>query len=88
MKIKKPLTPKQLQKEFEKERARAEALAAYEAKCMAMDINAARVAAIVGVTVRQVMQAQIAAIDADTEHFNGNRRWELVRQLRELDGLD
>jgi hypothetical protein len=67
--------------------AQAKAVAAYEAKCAAMDAERVRIAARVNVTARQVMQEQIAELDSDPAQFNNYKRVELVRQLRELDGV-
>ena len=89
------ITPKQRQaqarakaKEEAVERFNAVARAAHARKVVEMAKNQANVASIVGITAREIMQAQIDALDEDKGHFNGSRRVELVRQMRELNGVD
>lgn len=86
-----PLLPPPLSqtlREQKKAEARANALAEFEAKCASMQAESARIRALTDATAREVMTAQLAAIDKDSAHFNGNKRVELVRQLRDMDGLD
>lgn len=84
MKIFKPKTPQQIKKE----RLRAEALAAYAAKCKAMDDERLRVGAIISVTAREIMQKQLDEINSGPPGFTHKEHDNLVRQIRELDGLD
>ena len=70
------------------ERVNAVARAAHARKVAEMVKNQTRVASIVGVTAREIMQQQLDELDKDTGHFNGSKRIELVRQMRELDGVD
>lgn len=86
-----PLLPPPLSqtlREQKKTEARAKALAEFEAKCASMQAESARIKAITDTTARAIMTAQIDALDKDPAQFNGNKRAGLVRQLRDMDGLD
>lgn len=89
MTTKKPLTPKQIQNALKKEQALAQARAAHEAKFAAMEVEAARIAKITSVTTRQILQKKLAVLDAKgIAYFTPIERTDILRQLRELDGVD